>query len=70
MCSLGIEPTTFVLLMQCSNYGGTGTPQGCMLLCFLALIGSVLLLSIEGQKALGFNQKLWVWKNDRIFIFG
>ncbi len=25
MCSLGIEPTTFALLMQCSNHWATGT---------------------------------------------
>ncbi len=25
MCSLGIEPTTFVLQMQCSNHWATGT---------------------------------------------
>ncbi len=27
MCSLGIEPTTFVLLTQCSNHWATGTLQ-------------------------------------------
>ncbi len=26
MCSLGIEPTTFALLTQCSNHWATGTP--------------------------------------------
>ncbi len=25
VCSLGIEPTTFELLMQCSNHWATGT---------------------------------------------
>ncbi len=28
MCSLGIEPTTFVLLVQCSNHWATGTLTG------------------------------------------
>ncbi len=27
VCSLGIEPTTFALLTQCSNHWATGTPS-------------------------------------------
>ncbi len=27
VCSLGIEPTTFALLTQCSNHWATGTPE-------------------------------------------
>ncbi len=31
MCSLGIEPTTFALLTQCSNHWATGTLCHCAL---------------------------------------
>ncbi len=30
MCSLGIEPTTFALLTQCSNHWATGTHHWCI----------------------------------------
>ncbi len=36
MCSLGIEPTTFALLTQCSNHWATGTL--CVVLCCVVVV--------------------------------
>ncbi len=42
MCSLGIEPTTFALLTQCSNHWATGTQEQVLInfdeywICFFA----------------------------------
>ncbi len=72
VCSLGIEPTTFALLTQCSNHWATGTcsfitlwlNRWCHmdyfnddLTTFLGQNVLVVLLSMESQKALGFHQK-------------
>ncbi len=45
MCSLGIEPTTFALLTQCSNHWATGTLFYYVLFCSI-LLCSVLFCSI------------------------
>ncbi len=47
MCSLGIEPTTFALLAQCSNHLGTGT-HIYAIFCLLSLPGEAVLHQDRG----------------------